>query len=409
MAKIEPLLLKEWLGKYIKVKDLKKLSQQLEQYRLGYVGNSADHISFYGSPYIGLHNIWFTSGYENKLVSGILRLDKNDLLHDLKDVDEEGASLRVPAVYPGRKVSGEWFNLILLYLAHLLKDVKHPTRHNMSASLIPIQIYAYRTLAAVHSNSFRYLGSEAVAKAVYSQLSNKFILKQLKSWDKYIEYRAVATLNLAHDRNTLEMDDDEQGLLLLIVTSNAIRSTFKIMYQLYLDVKDSGGGEVSSTSVKEGEEGTFIHEVVNAESASQALLLKFADSSIIDIPTVKYVSGFVPRVIYGDLLMILKWMSREYLKNKKLVDLFVTSIVAFVVDKLQSSDIRESTSKVELINRLYDAVGSSKTASVQLTNLRIAGLTIVEAATPNRAESYNQRLRGAIILYVIIMLVNQLK
>ena len=31
-------------------------------------------MSFYGAPYIGLNNIWFTTAYENKLVNNLLKL-----------------------------------------------------------------------------------------------------------------------------------------------------------------------------------------------------------------------------------------------------------------------------------------------------------------------------------------------
>ena len=408
---MQPLTIKQWMESHLKVKptELTALARKLEQYRLGYVGSNKETISFYGSPYIGLHNIWFTTAYENKLALAILKLDKDKMLQELKAVDSEGSSKLVPAIYPERKVSGEWFNILLLYLAHLLVDVKHPTRHNMSAALIPFQIYAYRTLAAVHSNSFRYLGSEAVAKAVYSQLSNKFILKQLKSWDKYIEYRAVATLNLAHEKNTLQLHDDEQAVLLLIVTSNAIRSTFKIMYQMYLDVKDAGEGELGDTFVKDGEEATFVKEVVNTESISQTLTLRVADSSIIDVKTIQHVATVIPRVIYGDILHLLKEMSSGYLKNKKLSDLFVTSVISFCADRMQSTSIGDYTSKVDLITKLYNSVSSSKTESEVLNTVRSASTQLVNIHLPHKSESYQVRLRIALVFYFIIMFVSLLK
>lgn len=407
---MQPLTIKQWLDGHVKIKpsDLSALARKLEQYRLGYVGSNKETIAFYGSPYIGLYNIWFTTAYEHKLVNAILKLDKDKILHDLKAVDHEGRSKLVPAIYPERKVSGEWFNILLLYLAHLLVDVKHPTRAGMSAALIPLQLYAYRTLAAVHSNSFRYLGSEAVAKAVYNQLSNKFILKQLKSWDKYIEYRAVATLNLAHEKNALKLEDDEQALLLLIVTSNAIRSTFKIMYQLYLDIKESGEGELGDTFVKDGEDSTFIKEVINTESITQTLILRVADSSIIDVKTIRHVASVIPRVIYGDILQLLKEMSTGYIKNKKLSDLFVSSLVAFCADRMQSTSIKDYTSKVDLITKLYNSVSSSKIDLAVLDTVRTSANQLVSKYLPFKSEFYQTRLRIALVFYFIIMFVSLL-
>jgi hypothetical protein len=219
----------------------------------------------------------------------------------------------------------------------------------------------------------------------------------------------VATLNLAHEKNTLQLHDDEQAVLLLIVTSNAIRSTFKIMYQMYLDVKDAGEGELGDTFVKDGEEATFVKEVVNTESISQTLTLRVADSSIIDVKTIQHVATVIPRVIYGDILHLLKEMSSGYLKNKKLSDLFVTSVISFCADRMQSTSIGDYTSKVDLITKLYNSVSSSKTESEVLNTVRSASTQLVNIHLPHKSESYQVRLRIALVFYFIIMFVSLLK
>lgn len=396
------MLLKEWLDNYLEDMIVPELVHKLEVYRLGYVSSSPGHVQFYGAPYIGTQNIWFTTAYEHKLVTNILHLDVQDMTRDLKKVDSEGRSVLVPAIYPDRKVSGELFNLILLYLAHKLHKYPHPHYKELQASLIPLQIYAYRTLAAVHSNSFRYLSNEATAKAVYNKLSNKFILKQLKSWDKYILYRAEAGVTLANERDVLtKFDNDEDNLLILIMMSNGIRSTFKIIYQLYLDTKESGEIEGSDTLMQEGEE-THLKEVINAESIANSILLKFADGSYTDVQIAKHVASTIPRVLYLDVLALLKAVSTNYLKHKKDIDTLIHSMSAYAVDRIRTMD-DDSMKRTELVDRLFNAFGSSKTKIPVLDSLRSISLTLIMKLIPNKSESYYLRLRSAFILYFIIV------
>ena len=395
------LTIKTWLDQYVKIDDLPKFAKQLEAYRLGYVGYSKGHMSFYGAPYIGLNNIWFTTAYENKLVNNLLKLDKTELLHDLHEVDAEGRSVLIPSIYPARKVSGEWFNILLLYLAHRLQLTPHPHSKYSSAAIIALQIYAYRTLAAVHSNSFRYLGSEAIAKATYNSLSNKFILKQLKSWDKYIEYRAVAAFNSADYGNDLSLKDDQKGLLVLISMSNAIRSTFKIIYQAYLDAKVAGEGEHGESYVKEGEE-VFLKEVVNLESLAQSIGLRFADGSIIDLNFVKHAAGMVSRVGYPDLLDLLKYLNSNYLKHREEINGYIRAVLAFISDKLVSPEFAHVTTKVQAVERMYAAVTNSN-PNARVIAIREHGTSLVMHHNANRVSSYRERLRNALTAYMLVI------
>jgi len=401
------VLIKQWLEKhFVHVKFNAPLAKAIRAYKLSYLTASSDHIEFYGDGLIGVNNVWFKTSFENRLFNSILSIDRHSLLEDLKDVDDDGASKLVPAIVPSRKVSGDIYNIVLLYMVYRFKTSSLSDKLKDAVVRDLLELYCYRTLSAIHSNSFRYLGRLEIARATYNQLNNKFILKRLKTWGAYVQYRVDIMLQNSKNRRDIlnHLNNDNDALFIIINASNAIRSTFKVMYQLYLDIKDSGDYAATNTLLATLDDEKVITDVINLDTTVNQLSLAFAGQSIANTAITDVVVATVPRVKPQHVNKLINELSNNYLTYKELLTTLLVNIISYTYNHIQKLDTSTTSDVSALLKSISNVFWSTRSSHPTLLAVRKDGLELIDKAMPSIGEQAKIKLRSALIIYIIVWL-----
>lgn len=244
--------IKDVMSAHIKVTDdLKSLSLEINRFNLVWIQKSDVYIEFLGSNLFGVHQIRFSENDENMLFLDVLKTDRNLLrtdIYTLKDINKK------------RKVTSDETLLTLVYLMHVYATSNLDDNAKDEAIKNLYYTFAYKVISSLYSHYFSYSVDVSIAKAVYEQLTSRFLLKKLGSWQEVFNYRSkdVRVGGLHYKRllnfNTIwatKIVSDMQG---------RIRELLKYMYPVLIKVKDQNLKVVSTSIIEEGDEEDGIRD-----------------------------------------------------------------------------------------------------------------------------------------------------
>lgn len=94
------------------------------------------------------------------------------------------------------KIARDDINLICFYIAHkFLTNDKLPKAKQLEYATEILNYFSYRTLVLISSMYFIYPISEEKAVSLTERLSNRYLIKRVKNWNEYCEYRSKEYLS----------------------------------------------------------------------------------------------------------------------------------------------------------------------------------------------------------------------
>ena len=382
-------------GHYKHVKVDKKLAYSLHKYRISY---SIKNHEFFSGVVLGTVPLYFKDSDVNTLYRNML-----DIL-PITITKDYGSCPSIPPY----KITGDLYNLSLFWLIHKFISSKLPAKVKMDGAIECMLLFNYRTIAALSSNGFRYLADPAAATAAYEKLSNRFILKQTKSWEGYMQYRAtnVITTESVHWKNLMTMADDKKFLYAISDSQGRIADTFKQIYRVYVSVLENNDSIVSTSTVDEafgekdivgiyGNDATKIQAVVNASNNPT----NFYKVEIADILTQLY-----PVITKSNLATLL----RDYSKNtmgrySKMINSFTSDALVWVYQYLSTSALAPSEKKrlPIVLSYVRRAISSSRSTDPSLLKLRDDGYVLINRLIKTDKQT-TLTYRTVLILYLFM-------
>lgn len=375
-----------------------KWCMSLQRYVLGFTTKNEQYAEFFGSPYLGIHRIVFTSA------------DRNQWFTDIFDVDEEELKENLHAcqwVNPAWNVSSDVFNLTIVYLLYRIHKSKLSMVLKHSAMVNVLEMYHYKCLTSIMANDYKYLAKKELAMETYNRLSMRYDIKRYGSWRALFRARAEFIIDPKtgiHYKTFTEMDNDKKIIYMVGDIQDRIRGVVNDINKVFYDVKNKtnivrlDGGMVTledGVSVREvtkhvTQYKNYIETIITGVSGFyKSELVNFAAEAIDNTPKDK-------------LERIVKVFPDQYNHKKgEKYRLFVDEVTTHLFEYLTENRIPSDQLK-QVLFKMRGAYLSSRTQNQSVILMRDMGDDIVREITGIKTRITVSSLRTSLMLYIVL-------
>lgn len=396
-------LLKAFTGSFDHLKLDAKVAKQLYLYRVGLVTRSRDHMEFFGGNLLGTHRIWFKDVYVTEFFEGIF---------DTPYANVEEHVRKVTTINHTFKISGDVMNLTIMYLIHRFMRAPNLTetqRYNAIHDLA--MIFFYRCLCIIISDQFNFTADPKVAQQAYANLSMKFLIKKLGTWNKLIDYRAKAFIDKKdsiHYKNVYAFDQDDEIVYAINDSQGRIKGIVKEYYSELVIVATGGDGVGINRSVVIDMEGD---ESLREKTPGPEVYVIYLRNTILDKPSfirddlLDVVSRSNSNTSKRSVREVLEWMSDKSVDATvfKEVDSFISRTMVLCVYYMDAQiEHKRRRDYVYVMKTLKDLFLSTRSVDPDLLLVREKGQDIVEKALGKLSDSLMKATRTAVIMYLCL-------
>jgi hypothetical protein len=378
------------------------LAKKFYSFRIEFENKNDDHMSFFGGNLLGVQVVRFTEQEKNTWFTDIMMVN---------DLELEQAILDLPAINPNFHVSSDLFNLSALWLVHkflnspLLNDEqKHQAMINICLML------NYRFLTSRLAHNFKFPAEKEIAEATYTQLSNKFAIKQHGSWRATMIARSEDFISKTgiHYETLKKFNNDFKIVDTLNDAQNRIRSMIKNITEEFYKVRSQGIKVTisKSTSVNiDGVEmlkdrtksligyGRYMHSIVTDRNA-------FIKPELIEV--IAKILHTMPAKL---LTQTLEWICANYNydKNKlseKLIDLTLTHSFSYLSEN--KNLLQRNNDLPTLLAKLRGVYMSSRSSDSDLIEMREISEVIVSQSAKTKSSSVVASVKTGVLLYIVL-------
>lgn len=190
-----------------------------------------EHPTVLNTPYFGINNMFFTETHQMEIYS-ICQIERYKFIKDITTI---------ATVDSTKKVISEPFNLLLIWMAHLIitSHLQGNLKHDGLKAIFKIMHYRFFTSLVNHR--FPFKADLNIMITTIESLSNKFDIVRLGTWKKVIEERAEDVFNKSsiHYRTLLDFRDDKKNFYLISDVQSRLRDKINLITTKFHEVKNS--------------------------------------------------------------------------------------------------------------------------------------------------------------------------
>ena len=376
-----------------------KLAKDIGYYLKGFINRNEEHVNFFGGNLTGVNKITFSSEDRNFWLVDLLNLDDKVVKNRVRQLDHIGDNW----------VRGtDAVNLGILYLIHLLHHSKLDEKTKKEAILNCLVVIQIKFLSSLLHGYFSYPCSEALALAVYEELSRKFYIKKYGTWLAILEVRAndIYTKGEIHYKTIETFESDEDIQYFITDTQTRIKSMILNIFEVTMRLKDKGVGmnksnmlvvqfgkiEVRDIERHFDEYLTYLNNTMQEPRA-------FIKAELIEIITDSITT--MPGKLLNDCLLVMSTLAQN--DDRKLQEhTRETLIYLFDFLKKNKRDVEDLSNLGNLILQLKVVFTASKTNSSTVIKLRDYFDTLVKKNIKNKNPATISGVRTGIVLYLMI-------
>ena len=312
----------------------KHLIKDIRKFRLKWMTKNDEYINFLNGNLIGVYNISFSVLDDAEFMENVLKIDNYNELQELiiAKRDNKGNLLEgTDGIEKNFKIGSNIIYQIIIYLLYLIYNDKHLSSSDKEDGMRELcLIMQYRMFTSLYNWYFKYKISEAVANTLYSKLSNKFLIKQLDTWQDVFEVRGES----CYKKDGINLDrlkkyNSESAVRIASDIQVKIREQLKQIYMVLIEILENDevidiekatyvGGERNEEQLNDVNKGYYIY-VNNALDAASSLN-NFIDGDLLDI-TVSLYNKVDRNLLYE---FIKDMLDENFLEHKKLNDIIST-------------------------------------------------------------------------------------
>lgn len=375
------------------------LAKSLYKFRVSYMSANKDHMEFFGGNLLGVNIVRFKDSDVNNFFA----------LFDLEYKEVVDQVRRVTTIDHNFKVGGDVFNLTVMYVIHrfLNSSVNQNTRQK--ACYDTAMIFFCRCCAALICANFTYPADPKVAQLAYANLSQKYLIKRLGSWNKVLDYRTLALLDKKespHTRTLQFFDEDPKVQYAISDSQGRIREMFKGYYSEFMIVHQQGDSLTIQKSFVTGAEG---EDVLREKTMGPENYIYFIREIIPDRET--FIRGDILQIVSRNnsntslraVTSTLEWLVDGSMdpKKHKQVDDFVCRVLVLMAHFMQYNiESNRHRDLAYVLSTLKNLFLSTRSVDPDLIKVREMGEKIVTEAQGKLSTSLMMATRTAVIIYI---------
>lgn len=378
----------------------------LRKYVYGFITrkvNMIDYQAFFGSPYLGLEKIVFSSADRNRWFSEVIDLDEEELvyhLHNTAFIKKEWG------------VVGDAFNMTIPYLLYRVLNSKLDRLSKEQAAKDIVCMYHYKCLTSIVNNDYPFIARREVVIETYNRLSLKYDIKRYGSWKALIEARADFILNPRtgiHYKAFSEMKDDKAIVYFVGDTQNRLRRVINEINKVFHQVKtETDIISLDKSKVNLGEVLTI--KSINTEISDSRIYIE----GVVTEGTSFYREEFIDYAMDSlegcprDKLKYVITNFSSYYSNprNKHFKTFIENVLVNLFEYIQTQNI-EKTNIYEILVRMRGSLNSPRNKNVTTLALRKDGDRVVREITGIKTTYTVSSIRTALILYTMLLILTR--
>lgn len=374
------------------------LYNKIQKFRITWVNKSEIYVDFLGSNLLGIHPIRFSSVDEDMWFIDTLGIDSNQFKYDLynnTDIDRT------------RAVSSNIVYISIVYLMHKFINNKLMRRKLDNVLEELYYVFAYKAMGSLISHYFKFETEEALAKAVYERLSNKFLIKKLGSWQAVFEYRSgdVKPPRGLHAKRLESLKTDEAERVIADLQGR-LRETVKNIYEVLIDVMDNNERVKTSTMIEKGEDGDGIKDTSDNPSGYIRYVFSVIgnQNDFINDDIVYLLVNNIKNLDEKNLVNTLKYITNEIEVNQNDKDNFINVTIESAIAYLRTKKITGSYHKhmLESIDYLRNYWSSSSVKNRELKKTKKYLFDITNKATGKKTKWLLSTVSISVMLYIFV-------
>lgn len=375
-------------------------SAAVYRYQIEFVNRNREHLNFFGSNLIGVHEIRFRVADLVKFFQDVVKVDYQNLEKRLAEVT---------TIFQSNPISSDALNITIMYLIHLTyvstlnEKEKERTMYDLAL------IFFYRCIAIRQSDYFHFPADPKVAQAAYAQLSNKFLIKKEGTWKKVMEYRAKELIDKESPHyNVFRFFNDDDAVSYAITDGeNRIRDMYKNYYVVFHNTYTEGErvGTVSSTMINQEGEESVREKIRSVERYVQFIRQALGDpNSFVKSELTDVILQINTNTSMRMLTLTLNWLSVNYTNPKwhEKIDKFCHDVIVHSFHLLADMGTGEVYDYASMLLTLKNLYLSTRTSNAELLHIRELGSLLVKEANGDVNNSLAMATRTSIILYVTL-------
>jgi len=379
----------------------KNLYKKLKEYRLNFITKNEEHQAFFGDKLLGVHILRFSSVDDINLVENIYGLDINFCTKEI---------YKVKGINKQFKVASNFIYHLLLYTAHrfaLNKDMNKNDKVLEEYIKEPILIMEYRMFSGLYAWSFKYPFRKEIAETALRKLSNKYLIKQLDSWEEFFEYRVkdfIGKKSPYYKQLIRYTVDDAVNIIITLQTK--LRSVFKNITKIMYELKEQ------EESVVEHE--AMFHNDGNMKEFSSGPKVMIEKTKImfhnrlefIDIGLIKFIEKMFNNLPEGMLEKLVKYVvSDDAIDEIKTLEWIIEKTIIINYEYLNRIDISPlDKSKIFLIiTNIKNYWSSSKVKNEDMVKIKKELYKLSLVATGRKTKWMNTANVIAFVIYIYVM------
>lgn len=377
-----------------------KLAKAIRQYRIAFMTKNPEHMAFFGGNLTGVHVVRFTSKDRDTFFSDVCQIDEFELeeaLHQCSTID------------PNWNVASDALNHLGFWLIHVYLTSKLPDRVKQAVCLEIALVLHYRFITSVLYRFFPYPVDPKLGEAVYSQMTNKYSIKEYGSWQALLEAKCSELISpkSIHYKTLINYSPDTEIVYMLNDTQGRIKKLMKNIAALFAEVKLKGNRVRTTGMLLEADGDYILKDKVNGlQKYTQYLHSVVADPrSFIKDEILELLESIVPAAPIKLVRHTLEWISNNYLyysgpEIKELID--KTILHSFEYTASSRTVYKASSDLPALISRLKGIYTASRGYGDLLLEIRDTGEKVVALSGATKNKSLQVSVRTAVLLYLVI-------
>jgi hypothetical protein len=403
---------KETLDKLFKhINFNKNLYKKLVYTNIEFISKTPDHKNLFGSRQIGCHYLKYNISDKDDFYSSLFNLDYETVSEAIKSITT------VPDAY---KIARDDINLVCFYMAHRFltnQELKENDREEYAIEAL--NYFNYRTLVLISANYFIYPISEEKAVSLTERLSNKYLIKRLKNWNEYCQYRSKEYIDSKFKDLLISFSDDKELPNAINDLYNRTKDTIKNIYSELIDMVQSQEYIRSKKSVVNDIEGqeVMLDKIGNTQTYYNSIESVFSDkqtfirSSYIDV-----ITDIINSVSYKQLYTCLEYLydyAHSGSKNYEEVIKFMHDVLDNSVEYLLKNKIilNSNSDVISVLNLIIGNVLYSRGENTTINHVKDRAEELIKkvyAFSKDTASSRNvKNIRNAVFLYILLNILVQ--
>lgn len=388
-----------------------KLYNKLVMNNIEFITRNQEYTRLFSGRSIGCYYIKYTMFDKNIFYDNLFGMQVEDV------TEAVGGVKTIPSSF---KIARDDINLVTFYMTHrFLSNPKLNDKQKKQYAEEALNYFNYRTLVLISSMYFVYPISEDKATALTERLSGKYVIKNVKNWNEYCQYRSSEYLDSKYKKLLVGFNDDKELPNAITDLFSRTKDTLKNIYSEFMVMLEREETMASRSATITDAEGVDtmadrvegIHKYINVVddllTDKGSLIKKSHIAAVTDI-----LPGLSQRDLEKALLYMLEYSYTSTEAYTKVSGLF-KSVLTNAVEYLQRNNLalHSKSDVVEIMNSLVGNVLYARGTNVSVHTFKEESDRVIKQIYKHFKVGVSDRnianLRNGIYLYVVLMAMTQ--